>query len=255
MRSNVEYSDVTALASRGLNDCEIARETGIPRSTIRDWRKRSPDDRRANRRHACRACGHPAHDFWALPQGSYAYLLGMYLGDGSIDQMPRTWRLRVALDLAWPGIVGECAHSMQAVFPRNRILSYQPDPNSRCGVVAVYSKQLVCLFPQHGRGAKHLRPIRLASSQTELVRKQPKQFLRGLIHSDGCRFMNRVTVAGKTYSYPRYNFTNASEDIRNLFTATCDALEIDWRPMNAQNISIAKRDAVSRVDSFVGPKR
>jgi single-stranded DNA-binding protein len=67
--------------------------------------------------------------------------------------------------------------------------------------------------------------------------------------------MNRVTVAGKTYSYPRYNFTNASEDIRNLFTATCDALEIDWRPMNAQNISIAKRDAVSRVDSFVGPKR
>ena len=105
----------------------------------------------------------------------------MYLGDGSIDQMPRTWRLRVALDLAWPGIVGECAHSMQAVFPRNRILSYQPDPNSRCGVVAVYSKQLVCLFPQHGRGAKHLRPIRLASWQTELVRKQPKQFLRGLI--------------------------------------------------------------------------
>jgi hypothetical protein len=179
----------------------------------------------------------------------------MYLGDGCIDCMPRTWRLRIALDLAWPGIVGECASAMQAVFPHNRILSYQPDRRTQCRVVAVYSKQLVCLFPQHGRGAKHLRPIMLAEWQSELVREQPKAFIRGLIHSDGCRFMNRVRAGGKVYAYPRYNFTNASDDIRALFTATCDLLSVEWRPMNARNISIARRESVSCLDGFVGPKR
>lgn len=52
----------------------------------------------------------------------------------------------------------------------------------------------------------------------------------------------------------RYNFTNASEDILTLFTATCDQLGIAWRRMNARNISVAKRESVARMDSFVGPK-
>jgi hypothetical protein len=255
MRSNVEYTEAIALAACGLNDCEIARATGVPRSTVRDWRKGPRAEHRVTRRRACAICGHPEHDFRALSRTSYAYLLGMYLGDGSIDRMPRTWRLRIALDLGWPEIVNECAASMRAVFPRNRVLSYQPDPSSRCQVVAVYSKQLVCLFPQHGPGAKHLRPIRLADWQAELVREQPKPFLRGLIHSDGCRFTNRVRTAGRTYAYPRYNFTNASEDIRDLFTSTCDLLGIEWRRMNAQNISIARRESVDYLDGFVGPKR
>ncbi len=143
---------------------------------------------------------------------------------------------------------------MQAVFPRNRILVYQPDPRSQCVVVSVYSNQLVCLFPQHGPGAKHLRPIRLVRWQTELVKDHPGQLLRGLIHSDGCRFVNRVRVRGRTYAYPRYNFTNASEDLLALFTATCDSLGIEWRRMNARNISIARRGSVKSLDVFVGPK-
>jgi hypothetical protein len=76
-----------------------------------------------------------------------------------------------------------------------------------------------------------------------------------LIHSDGCRFLNRVTAGGRIYAYPRYNFTNASGDIRALFTDTCDLLGIEWRRMNARNISIARRASVSRLDGFVGPKR
>jgi hypothetical protein len=189
-----------------------------------------------------------------LPSASYAYLLGMYLGDGSIDRMPRTWRLRIALDTAWPEIIQECAEAIGAVFPANRVLTYRPDPKHRAAVIVVYSNQLVCLFPQHGPGMKHLRPIELVPWQAEIVCEQPQQLLRGLIHSDGCRFLNRVRVGGRSYAYPRYNFTNASEDIRRLFTSTCDLLEIEWRRMNARNISVARRDSVARLDEFVGPK-
>jgi hypothetical protein len=64
-----------------------------------------------------------------------------------------------------------------------------------------------------------------------------------------------VRVNGRVYSYPRYVFTNASADIRGLFCDACDLLDIDWRVMNARNISVAKNEAVARLDEFAGPKR
>lgn len=67
--------------------------------------------------------------------------------------------------------------------------------------------------------------------------------------------MNRVRVGGRSYVYPRYDFTNASDDLRTLFTETCEHLGIEWRRMNAWNISIARRESVNRLDRFVGPKR
>jgi hypothetical protein len=123
-----------------------------------------------------------------------------------------------------------------------------------CVYVQSYSKQWACLIPQDGPGRKHERPIRLAPWQQEIADDQPRALIRGLIHSDGCRSMNRVTVRGKRYAYPRYTFSNASEDIRRIFTDACDALGIEWRQMNARNISVARRASVARLDAFVGPK-
>ncbi len=39
MRSPQEVALVMELVRAERNDCEIARETGIPRSTVRQWRK------------------------------------------------------------------------------------------------------------------------------------------------------------------------------------------------------------------------
>jgi hypothetical protein len=254
MRSNDEYTRVMALVERGLNDSEVARATGIPRRTVRDWRVGHATHRRSSSTSSCPACGHPSPDFRALPRPTYSYLLGLYLGDGLVSQHRRTWALRVFLDMTWPGIMLECANAMQKVFPQNRVSLCQPDPNSWCAVVTIYSSHIPCLFPQHGPGLKHLRPIELDDWQREIVAEHPNQLLRGLIHSDGCRVVNRVRVKGKAYEYPRYQFTNASEDIRALFTAACDQLGIEWRRMNERNISVARRDSVARLDEFVGPK-
>jgi hypothetical protein len=79
-------------------------------------------------------------------------------------------------------------------------------------------------------------------------------FLRGLIHSDGCRFTNTIRHPKKTYTYPRYNFSNRSDDIRGLFCGACDLLGIEWRVMNAWNISVARRESVACLDELVGPK-
>ncbi len=48
--------------------------------------------------------------------------------------------------------------------------------------------------------------------------------------------------------------SNRSDDIRQLFTETCDLMGIAWRPWGRWHISVARRDAVALLDEHVGPK-
>jgi hypothetical protein len=125
-------------------------------------------------------------------------------------------------------------------------------------MVTSYSRYWPLLFPQHGPGKKHERRIILEPWQQDIVDTHPWEFIRGLIHSDGCRITNWTTrvVGGeqKRYEYPRYFFTNVSSDIIRLFTATLDQVGVDWRLANARNISIARKASVALMDIHVGPK-
>jgi hypothetical protein len=115
-----------------------------------------------------------------------------------------------------------------------------------------------CVFPQHGPGMKHNRPIVLQEWQLAVVSQDPRPLIRGLIHSDGWRGTNwtEKSVGGtlKRYTYPRYQFSNESADIKRIFTDALDQLEIPWRVMNRKTISVARREAVAALDEFVGPK-
>jgi len=142
---------------------------------------------------------------------------------------------------------------MRELLPENQ-QHVQPKRGEHAVEVSTYSKQLRCLFPQHAPGRKHERRIVLTDWQQKLTARRADLLLRGLIHSDGCRFTNTVRHAEKTYEYPRYNFSNRSDDIRGIFCAACDLLEIEWRVMNRWNISVARRASVARLDEFVGPK-
>ena len=111
------------------------------------------------------------------------------------------------------------------------------------------------LLPQHGPGRKHERPIVLESWQQQIVDEHPWPLIRGLIHSDGCRAVNRVTVRGRTYEYPRYFFANESADILAIAGSALDRVGVRWRFNRPNSISIARRDAVAAMDREVGPKR
>ena len=120
------------------------------------------------------------------------------------------------------------------------------------GYVEIYScwKHWCCLFPQHGAGRKHHRPIRLEDSQLALVERHPSEFITGLIHSDGCRVINQV----KGFGYPRYFFSNRSDDIRAIFVRACALIGVESRPSNRYTISVARRDSVLILDRFIGSK-
>jgi hypothetical protein len=259
MRTQGEVVRVLALAGQGLNNCEISRLTGIPRGTVRDWvRGRLPHSQQAGLTRppgGCERCGGPEHSFDDLPKRAYSYLLGAYLGDGFLARSRRgVYKLRITLDDRYPGIIAECQAAAQAVLPDNRV-GIQSRNGQGCSEVYVFSKTLVCLFPQHGPGPKHKRPIHLADWQKRIVEHEPELLLRGLIHSDGCRITNPIRHGEKLYTYPRYLFSNASADIRWIFCQACDQLGIEWRIMSARNISVARRASVARLDEFVGPKR
>ena len=121
------------------------------------------------------------------------------------------------------------------------------------------SKHWPDLFPQMGPGRKHERPNVLTPWQREIVECHPWPFVRGLIHSDGCRTINRFTThlpSGRVaeYAYPRYFFSNLSADIRGLFCASCERLGLRWTQSNHRNISISHRTSVALLDENVGPK-
>jgi hypothetical protein len=105
---------------------------------------------------------------------------------------------------------------------------------------------------------KHTRAIVLQPWQQKIVDERTGAFLRGLFHSDGCRITNWThrPVAGelKRYEYPRYLFCNESQDILALCSAALDRLEIAHRRPKPNTISVARREAVSALDAFVGPK-
>jgi hypothetical protein len=229
--------------------------TGINRTTLREWRDH-PDKAQAARTD-CPRCG----DDPALPEprADYAYLLGLYLGDGciSVGGSPAkgVWRLRIMCADAWPGLVQECVRTLQSIRPASKVMLQQ---KQGCQEVSSYSRHWPCLFPQHGLGKKHLRQIELQSWQQTIVAEFPGEFARGLFHSDGYRGMNRVrrvlADGEHWYEYPRYLFSNKSTDILGLCGAALDRLEVKWRFARPDVISVAKKEAVARLDAFVGPK-
>ena len=238
------------LQAAGFDPSSVARQTGLPRSTVRGWM-----DGRVPRQSRTPASGTGAPDPSDMP-ASYAYLLGLYLGDGCISEHARgVYRIRVHLDLRYPGIVAEWEASLREVMPQNRVnrlnrrSRYTGSDEMTHVEVSCYSKRWPVLFPQHGPGKKHERRIVLAPWQEEAVRAWPELCLRGLIHSDGCRNIN----TGTNWRNPRYSFSNRSDDIRDIFCWACELLQLHWTTA-PRTIYVSRKADVARMDTFIGPK-
>jgi hypothetical protein len=186
--------------------------------------------------------------FRGTPGSRLLLLLGLYLGDGCISRAQRVFSLRITLDSKYPTIINRCCEAINLLMPAQRAGVLRRSDG--CTDVWLYSKHWPCLFPQHGPGRKHTRRIALEPWQQMLVAKATEEFVLGLIHSDGCR----VVANDRGVKSIRYHFSNRSEDILGLFTAALDALKITWTRSDWHTISIYRKAATTRLDTFVGPK-
>jgi hypothetical protein len=239
--------EAVRLRAEGLTWSAISRQLGVSRSTLREW---DSDPVPPRRRNGCWFCDDVPRDTEA-----YAALLGFYLGDGCISRAPRYYFLRITCDVSYPAIIADVTECVRLIRPgRNVHLVSAPG----CVNVTSNWQHWPCLFPQHGPGRKHERPIILEDWQRSIVDNHPGAFLRGLFHSDGCRAMNwtRRPVAGewKRYDYPRWQFANVSADIRELCCWALDLADIPWRQSNWHTISVSTRGGVARLDDLIGVK-
>jgi hypothetical protein len=223
MRSYEEYHKILSLWEDGFNKSQIENMTGIPRPTVRDCIKKFgslealenyKDDRleiagESSVVHALKQMNVSQEMLKA-----YAYLFGLYLGDGTISQMKRVYRLRIFLDKKYPFIIEACKKAIEALLSNNDV---GITDMKTWVVVGCYYKYWPQIFPQHGADKKHNRPIILEAWQQRIVDLFPLEFFRGLYHSDGSRSRNVV----KSKNYERYFFTNESDDIRKL---CCDTV-------------------------------
>ncbi|MFI7704803.1 helix-turn-helix domain-containing protein [Nonomuraea sp. NPDC049480] len=240
------------LLASGFSISEVSRQTGVSSSTIGRWRDLPAHDLPA--RSTCPRCA--PQPCSPTPASSYAHLLGLYLGDGHIVRCRKeVYQLSIFCDDNWPGLIEEAATAMAQVMPTPAVGRRR---RNGCTEVKSYWKHWPHLFPQHGPGKKHDRAIVLEPWQREIVTAHPEWFVRGLIHSDGCRAMNRVRRVLPSgvhwYEYPRYMFKNESRDILALCGEALDLLGVAWRFNNRNEMSVARREAVELLDCYVGPK-
>lgn len=163
-----------ALVAQGRSLNSVSKETGASRAAIRSWQSRI-EPLSGNRSRPCPRCRvtpEPPDD-----PAAYAYLLGLYLGDGCISTSRRGVHfLRIACADAWPGLIEACASAMQLMRPDNKIFRVR---SQGCQYVTCSSKHWPCLFPQHGPGKKHDRKITLEPWQQRIVDAHPWEFVRG----------------------------------------------------------------------------
>jgi intein/homing endonuclease len=195
------------------------------------------------RRERCGARSHLIED-----AAAYAYILGLYLGDGHVSTHARgVHKLRISLDDAYPRIIAACEEAIGTLVP-NRVNRVS---RRGCTEVYAYSRAWPCFLPQVAPGRKHERPIALKPWQRYYAEEFPRDLLRGLIHSDGCRFTNQ---GRNDWRAPRYKFDNDSVDIRRIFCDTCDVLGLRWT-QSKNTIYVSRKADVARMDEFIGPKR
>jgi hypothetical protein len=218
-----------ALVEQGFNDCEIARRLGIPRTTVRDWRRPTYF---ANF-DICPRCWLRLRPL-AFSDADYAELLGLYLGDGHISTLARTQRLRIFLDSKYTAVVDDAEALLRQCFPNN--------PVGRALVECVSSRSTVRARNTTARSCSS--PGSAASSMRR----------RG----SSCAGASARTAASSStaparYEHLSYGFANHSSDILDLFEATC--LRQGLRPRRyAQAIRLNRREDVARLIEHVGVK-
>jgi hypothetical protein len=238
---------VRRMAKEGLTASAIARRTGVARSTIREW-SANPARAPLGRRHVSlwsagiRRDGRP---------GRRLRVRARDVPRRRIDRPARPRGLPAASDTRQP-------------IPANR--RRMPPTHRECHARAACERvstarrervrrelllEALAVPPASAQfGPQALGPIRLEAWQDRIVAAHADQLVRGFIHSDGTRHLNRVN--GR--QYPRYMFTNQSADIREIFSRACDRLGVRWTQSYWKTISIARAQSVELLDSFVGPK-
>lgn len=238
------------LSDLGILDRENAAICGVSVAAIRHWRRGS---RRSGDQDAPRC---PRCYGRQLDEIAYAYLLGLYLGDGHLTVSKNgVWALSISCCDGWPGSwrkpAWPCPRSCPP--PRYSPLPERAAPRSR----AHPSTGCACSRSMGQAGntsakSSWSRGRRRSWQSTLATSRAAFSTLTAAGRSTGSGGRSRTATGGT--STRAISFVNHSADIHRLCGQALDRLEVLWRFSKPTTISVARRKSVARLDQFVGPK-
>jgi hypothetical protein len=245
MKYSIEQVErAKSLKNEGRNFSEIARIMNIPRPSLKYF---------FSEKHKTTRGVDKTIDYSYIIDNNlvkeYSYILGLYLGDGHISNMGRSYRLRFSLDCKYTKLNEFAKEMLQKLFSDNKINILNVD-NSWI-VLSVYNKYIIKgLFPQIGDGKKHTRDISLKDWQWNII--DYNYLFLGLFHSDGCYYLN--SKQKKYY----YQFSNKSKDLIDTFKKCCEYLNLKYYFINnyskeSFSIIITAKDS-NRLYNKIGDK-
>ncbi len=261
--SNEQILQIHRLRDDGCNKKQVQRELNIDYCTVRLYWEYDLSQHQARSTSSASLLSQSIIDSSVLTLPTtliqhYAFLLGCYFGDGYINkQGPYTWKIRFSLDTKYPYIINEVLSSLRSLYDSGFVVSIK---NSNSVDVSAHSYLLPQHFPHLGVGTKHERDMQLQSWQNDIIAVCPWEFIKGLYYTDGSRYL-------QSNRYLKYNFTNRSRDIIDMFAATCDLVGINYyinpRPFKNMigNISVGWTLTVGRkydvtiMDQHLGSKQ
>lgn len=238
--------------NHNLSDYKVSELLGIRRPSIQRWRheyKKFSENFLSNVGRQGKP--KPVINKKEIPSKSYAYLLGMYLGDGHITQGKGKKHaiLVITQNLDDDIAINDIKRHMANIFSYVTPYVHKKKNANACDIRIGCNQNVLPLFPQHGRGAKHKRKIELTNWQKDHIRKEPWAFIKGLLHSDGSKFYNKCN---KTWTW---EFKNKSQDIIDIFKWACDLVDLYYTYGKKGSVCFYKKEYVSILNEKVGEKR
>ncbi len=260
--TNDKYIEVMKLRSSGMKISEIVKVTGLTRSCINNWINRgSPrneqilsilDNTKMNPIEVLVEMNSTINEIQLY--SAYSFVLGMYLGDGCIHEVNHSTQLTFSLDKKYEALNEYVMKVSNQVFGKNPSI-YDRSVNrgqkiiSNCINVKYSYKHLKLIFPQHGRGKKHLRTIELTEWQKSII--NPVALCQGLFFSDGCYYLDSANNKWM------YSFTNKSTGIIEILRDSLERLNIRCNIRDRGNsivLTVKHKDDVRKLHDMIGDK-
>lgn len=115
-RPSKDAEAVRDLLAQDLSIAEVARRVGVSRRTVRSWASTGFDEvlKSRHQHSGDDLCPHVRD----VSESTYAYLLGLYLGDGHLTKTPRdVYKLRIYQDNKYPFLIHQCKLAMSWTLP------------------------------------------------------------------------------------------------------------------------------------------
>lgn len=226
------------------NISELSRVYSIPRATILYWLKSNILNNFQIKEEINQSTIDSIYEHISLNKKEYSFILGLYLGDGCITENGRnntSYKLRIAQDNKYPKVINIIQSQLSEFFGKECKLV----DCKGCTHITIYDKYLPHYFPQHGKGFKHDRNVKLTQFQIENI--DHRELMKGLWLSDGSFYLAKN---GK-YEYERYNFTNKSLDIIELFEKCLKLEDVTYskriKPNNIWTIEVQNKIGVNKL--------